>query len=349
MRLLSLLPLVACAPSIAPDTTDTGGSASEVTAGEAWIDATSSSDWAWLDLVAGATVEEPANPADSDVWDLGLRRQAIQINGGVSGTGGMEVVPLAGVDYNTAIEAPTEGWITDQADADDDGDLEYAFDSWFEYDSGTHQLAAADITWVVKAVGGELFKLRVLDYYDEAGTSGMIHLRWGPLSDVVEEDTGDTGDTGTGEQLACTTDPTRVTSEEAAGVTTTTLSTAETDDWVCFDFGAGRVDTANDLAMQKWTAITSGEVATLPGQDFAALTQAPANGYVADDGTGSAFGDWYDYDGTSHLILPKDLVFVLHTAGGAWYKLKFTSYYPADGDTTKPHHPTFLWAPVSAP
>jgi len=352
MRALPFLLLAACAPSIAPTSQDTGAEASQVSPGEAVINATSSSDWAYLDLVAGAVVDAPATPEDSDVWDLGLRRQTVKVNGGVSGTGGMEVVPLAGVDYNTNLEEPTEGWITDAADADDDGDLEYAFNSWFNYDSSTHVLAPADITWVVRATGGELFKLAFLAYYDDAGTAAMIHLRWGPLSDVAQEDTGDTadtGDTGGGNDLACTTDPGRVEATEADGVTTTTLSTASTDDWVCYDFGAGLVSTANDFAMQKWTVMTSAEVAELPGQDFAALTQAPASGYVKDDGNGSAFAEWFDYDSTSHLILPQDKVYVLHTAGGAWYKLQFTSYYPADGDTTQPHHPTFRWAPVAAP
>ncbi len=344
--------LVACAPSIEPESTDTGeADASEVSPGEAWIDATSTSDWVWLDLVAGEVIAEPTNPADSLDWDLGLRRQAIQVNGGVSGTGGMEVVPLAGVRYNDPITEPTEGWITDEADADDDADLEYAFNSWFDYDSDDHTLAAADITWVVRAAGGELFKLRVLDYYDEAGTGGMIHLRWGPLDDAVDADTGDsddTGDTGVEDYINCTDDATRAAATEAGGVTTTQLSTSSTSDWVCYDFGAGLVAEANDLAAQKWTMVTTAEVAELPGADFDALSQAPVSGYVADDGYGSALDGWYEYDGASHLILPADKVYVLHTAADRWLKLQFTSYYP-DDDTTLPHHPTFRWAEVAAP
>lgn len=348
-RSLLLLLLTACAPSIAPDPSDTGeGGGSAVAPGEAWIDATSSSNWAWLDLVAGAVVEEPANPVDSPDWDLGFRRQAIQVNGGVSGTGGMEVVPLAGVPYNDAIEEPAEGWITDEADADEDGDVEYAFNSWFDYDSATHVLSAADITWVVRAVGGELFKLRLLDYYDEAGTGAMIHLRWGPLDDAVEEDSGDTGDTGVEAYITCTTDPAREVSTTEAGVTTTQLSTSSTSDWVCYDFGAGLVGEAGDLAAQKWTMVTTAEVAELPAQDFDALTQAPASGYVADDGQGSALDGWYEYDSVNHLILPLDKVYVLHTTADRYLKLQFTSYYP-DGDTTQPHHPTFRWAEIPAP
>lgn len=349
MALSLLLLLAGCAPSIGPkDTGDTEGTGSQVSPGEAWIDATSSTNWAWLDLVAGAVIEEPANPADSPDWDLGFRRQAIQVNGGVSGTGGMEVVPLPGVPYNDPIEVPTDGWITDEADADDDGDLEYAFNTWFAYDSSTHELSAADITWVVRAVGGEFFKLRLLDYYDDAGTGGMIHLRWGPLDDTIEEDTGETGDTGVEGYINCTADSARVTTSTEGEVTTTQLSTADTSDWVCYDFGTGLVGEAGDLAAQKWTMVTTAQVAELPGEDFDALVKAPSGGYVSDDGYGSALAGWYSYDATEHLIVPEDKVYVLHTAGGRYLKVQFTSYYP-DGDTTQPHHPTFRWAEIEAP
>jgi len=346
MQLLPILLLAACAKSLDPGNTEDTSPNSTVSPGEAVVDATSDVDFVYLDLESSAMVT-PANPADDASWDLAFRRYKIPLNGGVSGTGGMQIVPLAGADYNAAIETPTDGWVTDQADADGDGDLEYAFDTWFSYDSETHEVTAADYVYVVQSVEKSLYKLQFLSYYDDAGTGGYIGLHWGPLDDTWTPPV-DTGDTGGGDGMACTADATRVQSTVADTVTTTTLDTTSVDDFVCWSFAAGAVTEAWDLAMQKWTILTPDAVAALPAQDFDALTVAPADGYVTDDGSGSAFADWYDYDAVEHTILPKDMVYVVHPADGPFYKMQFLSYYP-DGDTTQPHHPSFRWATVQAP
>ncbi|MFZ5476474.1 MAG: HmuY family protein [Myxococcota bacterium] len=347
-----MLLLLACAPAPEPgkdeDDTGTGGDDPvEVSSGEAWIDATSSTYWTYLDLGEGAVVE-PETPEDADTWDLGFRRQVIKVNGGVSGTGGMEVVPLAGVDYPTVLDEPAEGWITDEPDADDDGDPEYAFDTWFTYDSATHYIAPADVTWVARATDGGLYKIELLSYYDDEGTGGMIHLRWGPLDDTSEIDTDtdtDTTDTDT-DTRACATDPSRVTETDLGdGVTQTMLAAQSTEDWVCFAFGAGGVTEGWDLSMQKWEVRTTAEVVVYEGGDFDALTQAPADGWVADP---DALAGWYEYDSTAHTIDALDVFYAIRTEGGAYYKLQYTSYYP-DGDETQPGYPTFRWAALAAP
>jgi hypothetical protein len=339
---------LACAPSLDPGDQDDTGSHSEIGAGEAVIDATSQSDWVFLDLETAALVT-PDDPADSPLWDLGFRRYKAQLNGGVSGTGGMEAVPLPGVDYNTSLDVPTEGWITDQPDADADGDLEYALDSWFAYDSETHIVTPADLIYVLRTVEGSLVKLGFLGYYDQAGTPGYVHLRWGPLSDEVVDDTGDT-DTTPDDGIVCTADPARSSTQTTDGVSTTEASTGSVEDWVCLDLDSGaQVTEGWDMALQKWTFPSTAEVAALPGQDFDALTVAPAEGYESDpELDGECFDDWYDYDATAHTLSPQDAVYVVHTTGGAYYKLQFLSYYP-DGDTEQPHHPSFRWAPIEAP
>jgi hypothetical protein len=347
--MILFLTLLACAPSLDPGDKDDTGSGSEVTPGDAVLDATSQSDWVFLDLETAAVVT-PEDPADSPAWDLGFRRYKGQINGGVSGTGGMEVVPYPGVDYDTPLDPPTEGWITDQADADADGDLEYALDTWFAYDSKTHEVTPADIVYVVRTVEGNLLKLVFLGYYDEAGTPGYVHIHWGPLDDTLEEDTGDTGDTTPDDGIVCTADPERSSSATVDGVTTTVADTTSVEDWVCLDLeSAAQVTEGWDLAMQKWTFPSTAEVAALAGQDWDALTVAPAEGYETDpELDGECFDDWYDYDATEHTLNPQDIVYVAHTAEGAYFKIQFLSYYP-DGDTTQPHHPSFRWAPVAAP
>ncbi len=336
-----------CARSIAPDGSDSGV-ASQVAAGDAIIDASSETDWTYLDL-GNAEIVTPANPDDSTEWDLAFRRYKVKINGGVSGTADMAVVPYFETEYNTPLDPPTEGWVTDEADADADGDPEYALDTWFDYDSSTHEVTPADVIYVVRDAQGDLAKLQFLAYYDDAGTPGYIHIRWGPLSDEQQTDTGETGDTG---ERGCSTDSSKLTSTDLGdGVTLTQAYTGSEDEYVCFSFAtAGMVTKGWDLAWLKWD-IQGGptEIAILPKQDFDALTQAPAKGYRTDsDEKGLVLQDWYIYNTEVHTLDPRDEVYVMHTAADQYYKMKILSYYP-DGDTEQPHYPSWKWAEIAAP
>lgn len=343
----SLLLLLSCAPSIDPGGGDTGAS-SQVAAGDAVIDASSETEWVYLDL-GGAQVVEPANPDDSDEWDLALRRYKAKINGGVSGTADMAVVPYFATDYDTALQEPTEGWVTDQADADADGDPEYALDTWFAYDADTHQVTPADVIYVVRDAAGDLAKLQFLAYYDEAGSPGYVHLRWGALSDTGG---GDTGTGGTTEvPFSCSADASSLVNTDLGdGVALTQLYTGDVKSWMCWSFAsAGLVSEGWDLAMQKWDyRAGESQVAVLPGQDFDALTQAPADGWLSDTEDDPVMEDWYVYNKTEHTLDPDDIVYVFKTATGGYYKLKLTTYYPG-GDTEQPHWPAFKWAAIAAP
>ncbi len=342
---LLLLLVTGCAKSLDPGDKDDTGTGSEVSAGEAVINATSESNWVYLDLES-ATMVTPATPEDSDEWDLGFRRYKVMLNGGVSGTGQMQAVPMPGVDYNTDLEEPTEGWITDEPDADGDGDMEYALDSWFDYDSDSHEVTPADTIFVLRTVEGGLLKFEFLGYYDDAGTPAYVHVHWGPLSDEFIEDTGDT----TPDEVSCTADSSRLTTTESDGVFTTQAYTGDETEQVCFDFtSGGLVSDGWDMTMVKWTWPTTAEVAELEGEDFDALTVAPADGYVSDpDLEGDCFEDWYDYDSTEHILVPYDKVYVVHTDDDTYYKLQVLTYYP-EGDHDLPHWPTWKWAPIDAP
>ncbi len=344
--------LLACAPSIQSEDTDTGGSSVSNEPGEATVDATSSTAWTYLDLET-STIVAPATPEDDSSWDLGFRRYHIKLNGGISGTGGMEVVPMPGVAYDTALDEPTEGWTTDQVDGDDENDIEdYALYDWFAYDGETHHVSPAELIYVVRTVEKSLLKVELLGYYDVAGTPGYVHLHWGGLDDTWDpDDTGDTDTDDPGDEIVCSEDEAKVVvTDVAEGVQQAVLDTTSVEESACLGFDAGHATEGWDLAVMKWTFVSSGEVAELPGQDFDALTAAPSEGFVADDGTGAPMADWYDYDPSTHVISPQDKVYVVHTAGGDYYKLQLTSYYPADdADHTQPHHPTFRFAPVEAP
>src|SRR5687767_6546539 len=69
------------------------------------IDATKSDLWVYLDLETNAEVF-PAVPGTSAAWDLGFQRFKIITNGGISGTGGMEVAALPGASFDEMTDAP---------------------------------------------------------------------------------------------------------------------------------------------------------------------------------------------------------------------------------------------------
>lgn len=142
------------------------------------VDATSTSEWTHLDLETRA--EAAAGP-----WDLRFQRFHISANGGVTGPGGVEVVPIAGRVFDEIVAAPAEGWITDAPDGDDANlDPDYAFeqgDGWYSYDFERHTLTPRPLVWIVRSTGGATYKLRFERYYDDAGTPGWISFRWIPL------------------------------------------------------------------------------------------------------------------------------------------------------------------------
>ncbi len=138
------------------------------------VDATADDAWVDVDFETGAEVDASAS------WDLRFERFHISANGGVSGSGGVQVAPVMAT-FAALTTAPTDGWLTDTADMNADGMPDYAMDSWYDYDVDTHILTPKAITWAVKTDGGASLKLEVVKYYDGAGTSGNFTLHWGPL------------------------------------------------------------------------------------------------------------------------------------------------------------------------
>lgn len=146
------------------------------------VDATSEERWIHLDLESRRQLEL-ADPGGSDAWDLGFQRFSIAIDGGISGPGGMEAVVLEGVAFDDVTEVPVNGWVTDVADGDDeDEDPDLAFAGWYAYDFMTHVLTPHPLVYGVRTVEGNVFKLEILDYYDDAGTGGVLTLRWAPIA-----------------------------------------------------------------------------------------------------------------------------------------------------------------------
>lgn len=133
--------------------------------------------WVYVDLDTGLEVI-PVDAANDNAWDVAFRRSNIAVNGGVTGSGDVEVAVLA-TPFDDVTSAPAGGYVTDVADGDDDDTLpDYVFRAWYDYDTTTHVLTPADHTYVVHTTAGAFVKLRMTAYYDAVGTSGSPSFRW---------------------------------------------------------------------------------------------------------------------------------------------------------------------------
>ena len=127
------------------------------------LDVSDSASWVYFDLDTGAEVT-PADPADASDWDLAFQQFTVHVNGGSNGTGGVEVVALNG-EYNAwgsyGDGYPESGWATD---SDTTGAV---MSGWYSYDSTTHVVSPGDVRYFVRSTEGDVYELRILDYYDE--------------------------------------------------------------------------------------------------------------------------------------------------------------------------------------
>lgn len=141
------------------------------------IDSSSMTDWTYVDFETGME----ADPAAA--WDLRVQRFHISTNGGVSGSGGVQIAPVDAT-FAGMTAAPSDGWISDAADSNGDGMPEYAFDqgeTWYAYDEATHVLTPRALVYAIRTDGGASLKLAIEGYYDMAGTGGHFTFHWAPL------------------------------------------------------------------------------------------------------------------------------------------------------------------------
>ena len=137
---------------------------------------------------------------------------------------------------------------------------------------------------------------------------------------------------------------------EVLEAVTFTIDATSKEEWTYFSFAAGDVvdvedagtSEAWDIGFQRTQVKLNGGVSG-PGEGsvvmltettFAAVTAAPADGYVADTADTLAIvpqseKGWYLYTGApTHWILPlEDRVFVVKAADGTFAKLRFVGYY----------------------
>ncbi len=151
---------------------DRGGNLKKVT-----VDATSKTAFVYLDL---DTLTELAVDAalDTGNWDLRFQRFLIAANGGGGGPGVVEVAAIKDGNFDGLSRAPSTGFQQDGSETVFNG----VQGGWYYYDLGTHKLTVqASLFYVVKSGAGAYFKIRMLNYYDEAGTPARLSFEVAPV------------------------------------------------------------------------------------------------------------------------------------------------------------------------
>jgi hypothetical protein len=260
------------------------------------IDASSQDDTIYLDLDSGRKVGASA------AWDLSFRRFHIQMNGGVSGEGGVQAVALEDIAFEDVESAPEQGYSTDTQDgeADNDTDPDNLFNNgesdWYDYDVSDHTLTSKKLVYVVSTTERRLFKFAIDEYYDEAGSPGILSVRWarlagpapGPepseaLDDAGEEEpdavsSASTSDAGADAINDASTDDGEAEAAEPATETfAVTVDASSSSDWVYVN-ASGRIVTPADPAQSldwdlalKRTELRTNSGASGPGQGGAKL------------------------------------------------------------------------------
>jgi hypothetical protein len=307
------------------------------------IDATDPERWVYFSFLDGE-VDGPA-PADDTGWDLAFRRSNIKVNGGHSGAGRVAVAVLSGLPFSDVEQAPVDGYESDRSLAtpddsdrpdfiDDDG-TDFVFgrandassNGWFDYDPVQHVLSPADVVFVVRSTDGRFYRLRMLDYYDAAGTSGFPTFRWSEIAPPIDE----------------------------LGLEGFTFDASSRDGFVHLDLSRqSLVDVTDparstdwDLAIRRTSMATNGG-SSGPGfggalvavdADYDAITSSDTLGFILDAEIEAAgppgsptisanpvLADWFDYDPTTHSVRPAHRVFLVRTAIGDVAKLQILDW-----------------------
>lgn len=144
------------------------------------IDATDITVWRAVDL-HGRRGIGVLGEIDDDRWHIAASRMNLAVNGGTSGPGEVEAVFVEGAGFESLDQAPAEGWLTDTVEVEEERSSEgYAMGDWYDYDPQTHVLTPRDGVFVVRTEAGDLV-LQFLSYYDDAGNSGFLTVRWRSL------------------------------------------------------------------------------------------------------------------------------------------------------------------------
>lgn len=153
------------------DDPETGGFITTVEAGDRYSDKT-----IYFSFADGGE-HFPDTPGDSNQWDMSFRFAWIELNGGVNGTGGVELLAIDFAEYLDLETAPAGEYISDEPSA-------LAFDfgqGWYRYFMGTDTWAINDRVYSVRARDGRYYKLQVVNFLDNFGAPGRLTFRWAEI------------------------------------------------------------------------------------------------------------------------------------------------------------------------
>lgn len=162
------------------------------------------------------------------------------------------------------------------------------------------------------------------------------------------------------------------TTELGGGASETRINSSDQDAWIHVSLATGAVaaidesagELAWDLGFRRFniklnggaSGAGAGELALIDGAALDDVSEAPAGGYVTDEPDVAddededdeyAFltaGDgWFDYDPMTHVLTPKERVYVVRGAEGATFALSIQRYYDEAGSAARF---TVHWAPI---
>jgi hypothetical protein len=116
---------------------------------------------------------------DKRTWELSFQRFTIAMNGGGGGLGSVEAAVLVDTDFDAMTQAPADGYHQDGSE----GVFTVIEGGWYYYDLGKHKLTAkSELMYVIHSTDGAYFKVKMLGYYDAAGTPANPSFRWAKIA-----------------------------------------------------------------------------------------------------------------------------------------------------------------------
>jgi hypothetical protein len=114
----------------------------------------------YYDLDAAAVTDE--NDAG---WDFRVSTWVIETNGGVTGSGGVELVSIPGAyeSFDERCQAPSLGFAADESAGE-------GFSTWYNYNMSTHIVTPNDRMFYIRTTDGAYHRLRIDGYYEDGDT-----------------------------------------------------------------------------------------------------------------------------------------------------------------------------------
>lgn len=304
---------------------------------ETLVDGTATDGWILLDLDRGGA-EIDADLETDTTWDLAIQRFHLRTNGGAGGPANVRVAVLDGVDFEDVTQAPSEGWRQDEPPAETEipGEVPMGADipstvisneedPWYVYNGATHELTPKPRTYVIESTETRYFALAMVDYYSpETADSGYPTFRWKevlPPETIAEP--GIVVDASARDAwVYLTLDGDTVTVSDAATSAAWDLAFRRTG--IRTNGGASGPGFGGARETDEaWDTIASASTVGFVEDALVPIAGPPGSGEAPGN---AALGTWFDYDPTTHVVSPRDTIYVLRSASGDYAKLRVVAW-----------------------